>query len=120
MPSTETPRILFLDDDPSRAEAFLGLHPGTVWVETAAECVEQLANNWREIYLDHDLGGEMWVDPGREDCGMEVVRIIAEIRPKHLRKTRFIIHSHNYWAALDMVKTLKSAGYRAVYEPFEE
>ena len=120
MPSDQPQRILFLDDDPSRADTFLALHPGAVWVETTPECVEQLANNWNEIYLDHDLGGEMWVDPGREDCGMEVVRIIAELRPKHLKNTRFIIHSHNYWAALDMVKILKSSGYRAVYEPFEE
>lgn len=89
-------------------------------METAQECIEQLTNKWDEVYLDHDLGGGMWVDPGREDCGTEVVRIIEDLRPKHLRKTRFIVHSHNYWAALNMVKMLKSAGYRAVYEPFEE
>jgi len=95
-------------------------HSSAVWVETVQETLEKLGQSWDEVYLDHDLGGCVWVDPACEDCGMEVVRVINELRPAHLRDTRFIVHSHNYWPALEMVKTLKAAGYKASYVPFEE
>ena len=50
--------ILFLDDDPERAEIFLADNPEAVWVQTAEECIARLAEAWDEVHLDHDLGGE--------------------------------------------------------------
>jgi len=111
-------RLLFLDDDPQRAIIFLNRHPDAVWVLTAKECISQLAKEWDQVHLDHDLGGEIYVDPLREDCGMEVVRWLCASEQNQLRETWFIIHSHNFEAALDMVKHLRESGYRAVYRPF--
>jgi hypothetical protein len=111
-------RLLFLDDDPVRAEIFLAENPEAVWVQTARECLERLAEPWDEVYLDHDLGGEVFVDLNREDCGMEVVRwLCLEPRP-HLRQTQFVVHSHNINAACAMVIHLDVAGYRVDGRPF--
>lgn len=114
------PRVLFLDDDPKRAEVFLERYPHAVWVETAAECIARLAEPWDEVHLDHDLGGEVYVDMERDDCGMEVVRwLCAEPRP-HLARVRFQIHSHNQAAAFVMGWELTSCGYAAEILPFGE
>ena len=37
-------RILFLDDDPCRAEAFASMHPQMVWVKTVEDCLGKLEN----------------------------------------------------------------------------
>jgi hypothetical protein len=63
------------------------------------------------LCLDHDLGGEVYVDPSRPDCGMEVVRWMAENRPE---VGRVIIHSLNTSASLEMERQLRAAGYADV------
>ena len=111
-------RRLFLDDDPARAEVFLAEYPDAVWVQTAAECVARLAEGWDEVHLDHDLGGEVYVESDREDCGMEVVRWLAREPRDHLRRARFTIHSHNMVAALQMAIEIGSMGFRVEAHPF--
>lgn len=112
------PRRLFLDDDPWRATFFLINHPEAVWVQTAAECIEKLGETWDEVHLDHDLGGEHFVEISREDCGMEVVRWLC-LRPRpHLRRTRFTIHSHNPDAALMMGWQMTANGFSVEMRPF--
>jgi hypothetical protein len=113
-----TARILFLDDDPMRAIAFHGLHPRAVWVQTAAACIARLEEEWDEVHLDHDLGGEHFVDYQRDDCGMEVVRWICGAPRPHLRATRFTVHSHNPTGAIMMVATMQSNGYLVEHRPF--
>ena len=104
-------RILLLDDDPTRALKFQSNHPGATWVETADACIEALHQSWDEVHLDHDLGGEHYVDHDRDDCGMAVVRwLCVELRP-HLKSTLFIIHTHNQGAAVAMTFQLQSTGY---------
>ena len=112
-------RILFLDDDPRRAECFLGWYPHAVWVETAPQCIASLAEDWDEVHLDHDLGGEIFVDSNREDCGMEVVRwLCREVRPSLKTESRIVVHTHNMNAAGHMVNQLRAAGYTVEYIPF--
>ncbi|MFO0908745.1 MAG: cyclic-phosphate processing receiver domain-containing protein [Isosphaeraceae bacterium] len=111
-------RRLFLDDDPKRAEIFLADYPDGVWVQTAADCIARLAERWDEVHLDHDLGGEMFVDHARDDCGMEVVRWLCLARRVHLRYTQFYIHSHNPHAATTMGLQLMNAGYTVELRPF--
>lgn len=111
-------RILFLDDDPGRAQLFLVRHPDAVWVQTAADCIDLLSQLWDQVHLDHDLCGERFVDSSRSDCGMEVVRWLCGAFQEPLRDTQFIIHSHNTEAAQMMVWSLYEAGYHAAYRPF--
>jgi hypothetical protein len=111
-------RILFLDDNPIRAAAFLAARPEAVWVQTAEECVAHLAEPWDEVHLDHDLGGEVFVDHERDDCGMAVIRWICQQPRPHLRSTRFVIHSHNVNAACMMAMHLEVTGYDVQTCPF--
>ncbi len=118
MDSETSKAILFLDDQRTRAEEFLKHYPKAVWVMSAADCIKALEKEWDEIWLDHDLGGEIFVDSGKEDCGMEVVRKIIEKKPQHLLKARFVIHSFNLTAAYKMAELLKQSGYHAERIPF--
>ncbi len=111
-------RLLFLDDDPVRAEAFLIENPQAVWVQTVAECLGQLVDRWDEVHLDHDLGGKTFVDINESDCGMEVIRWLCREPRDHLRDARFFIHTHNSLAGLLMVLQMRSSGYRAEFRPF--
>jgi hypothetical protein len=111
-------RVLFLDDDPIRASIFLEDYPEAVWVQTAEECIARLAECWDEIHLDHDLGGEVFVDMERDDCGMAVVRwLCLEPRP-HLKRARFFVHSHNASASWMMVMQMLTSGFLAEGRPF--
>ena len=111
-------RRLFLDDDPQRAALFLEHYPDAVWVTTVVECIEQLQTAWDEIYLDHDLGGEQYVDVARDDCGMAVVRWLSSEPRPHLKSARFFVHSHNGVAAYVMVLQMKALGLTALASPF--
>ncbi len=111
-------RILFLDDDPGRARLFLKRHPVAVWVQTAEECIMHLQEDWDEVHLDHDLGGEIFVDPNRDDCGMEVVRWLCTDSGRPRAGTWFFVHSHNSEAAGLMVRMLRQHAYQAIYRPF--
>ncbi len=117
-PPGSSNRVLFLDDDSDRARAFLARHPEAVWVQTAAECIARLADSWDQVHLDHDLGGEIFVDSSRNDCGMEVVRWLCSQVQEPLPNTWFFVHSHNAEAADLMVRNLLQHGYQAVYRPF--
>src|SRR5271166_6168800 len=94
-PPGSNSRVLFLDDDPDRARSFLGRNPQAVWVQTATECIARLAESWDQVHLDHDLGGEIFVDSSREDCGMEVVRWLCSQPIDPMPNTWFFVHSHN-------------------------
>jgi hypothetical protein len=114
----QTRRLLFLDDDPRRAESFLAEHPHAVWVENVADCLTRLKDGWDEIHLDHDLGGHQMVAIDGADCGMEVIRWLCKEPRDHLRSSEFFVHSHNLVAGLLMVMQMQSAGFKAEYRPF--
>lgn len=117
--SSEQPRrILFLDDDHRRADVFLKRCPEAVWVLTAGDCIVRLVETWDEVHLDHDLGGEKFVDVNRDDCGMAVVRWLCAEDRRNLRNARFFIHSYNFGAASLMVECLLQNGYTAEFRPF--
>jgi hypothetical protein len=111
-------RVLFLDDDPARAESFLSENPEAVWVQTVEECLGRLVEAWDEVHLDHDLGGQVFVDTNKTDCGMEVIRWLCKERRDHLSSTSFFVHTHNSLAGILMVLQMQSSGYRAEFRPF--
>jgi hypothetical protein len=116
--SRQSPRVLFLDDDPDRAVVFLAAYPDAFWVQTAEECLARLSEPWDEVHLDHDLGGEAFVDHERDDCGMAVVRWLCDRPRPHLKDTRFVVHTHNPDAACLMALQLQLAGYGVEVCPF--
>jgi CheY-like chemotaxis protein len=113
-------KILFLDDSEERIYAFVqkAAFGDTVYIaRTAAECIEKLQEREYDIIsLDHDLGGEVFVNSNRADCGMEVVRWMDKNLPS--RGAKVIIHSWNIPAANAMSHWLIDAGYSVRCEPF--
>ena len=110
---------LFLDDDKERIKKIKASVPYTITVVTTAEdCIKKLQEEeWDLIFLDHDLGGETYVDSNRKDCGMEVVRWIAANEPI-IRN--IIVHTHYGEAGETMVQILKKHKYKANYIPFNQ
>jgi NAD+-processing family protein with receiver domain len=107
-----------MDDDEARGAIFLEQYPQALWVQTAEECISQLERRWDEVHLDHDLGGEHFVDIDREDCGMEVIRWLCLQPRPHLRFTRFFVHTHNPNARYVMLMHLQASGYQVEACPF--
>jgi len=108
--------ILFLDDDHHRIKQFRSKVPFVTITETSQDCIEQLnARDWDMVFLDHDLGGEVYADSQRTDTGMEVVRHIVKHAP---RIGELYIHSGNEPARKEMTAKLVDAGYTATPMPF--
>jgi hypothetical protein len=103
--------VLFLDDDPIRCARVVTVQPAATVVTTAPEAIAALQRQaWDVVSLDHDLGGEYYVDSARDDTGMGVVRWITAHKPA---VGRFLVHSWNDVGGDAMVAALHGAGYRA-------
>jgi hypothetical protein len=119
--------ILFLDDDSNRAAIAYKRWPeekrnNTMWVTTAEDAISVLddyCKELKEVYLDHDLGGERYVNTKREDCGMEVVRWL-ESQPDigRFSHIRFTVHTWNIPAGHEMTGRLNKLGLKVTYTPF--
>jgi CheY-like chemotaxis protein len=108
-------RIVFLDDNRERQEQMTDMLPHIMLVDNAIEAIETIKTLpvIDVLFLDHDLGGEVYVDSGREDTGAEVARWIAENKPNI---KSIIIHTYNSVGAENMLYILKD--YAVDYLPF--
>lgn len=108
--------ILFLDDDPYRQAFFRSKVPYATIVDNANDCIEQLKKQrWDEVFLDHDLGGEIYQDPNEKNSGSEVVRFIVDNGPII---GKIVVHSMNQPARNKMARDLIDAGYSTRAIPF--
>jgi CheY-like chemotaxis protein len=102
-------KILILDDDQTRHDGFkknlIGFDLEHTY--TSKECIEKLKNNtYNMVLLDHDLGGQVFVDSG-ENTGWEVSEWLSknpDKKPKHI-----IVHSWNPVGANNMKNVLITA-----------
>lgn len=89
-------KILVLDDMDTRHEIFKKIVTESdelTLVKTAAETIEQLKNQtWDMVFLDHDLGGQTFVESG-EETGYQVAEWLSQ-NPDYKPKMIFI-HSMN-------------------------
>jgi len=112
-------RTIFLDDDHDRIREFQKICPEIQHIETTAEGLLTILRTRTEpidtLFLDHDLGGKVFVDSKRPDCGMEIVRYLVA----HQMDIRLIVvHTHNFRAAKRMSFDLMEAGYRVHRQEF--
>ena len=106
-------RILFLDDESNRMEAFRSKYPQSWIVARSQEAIASIkSEEWDLVCLDHDLANG--------DNGMRVVEWIERASPPVIRVSTFIVHSRNAPYGMLMVKRLTAAGYFAQYVPFDE
>jgi hypothetical protein len=60
------------------------------------------------ILLDHDLGGQVYVNSDEENTGFQFCRFLTEpARFESLNDTEFVVHSWNPAGALNMLHLLK-------------
>lgn len=111
-------KVLFLDDNINRHQLKINQKEDDeylVRVWSAQECIDHLSEEiWDLVCLDHDLEGT-YQNPLDKNTGSEVVRWIVENNPEI---GEIVVHSWNHREAPKMVKSLKSAGYSASWEPF--
>lgn len=115
---------LVLEDSHERAALMYQRLPNSdsfIWTETAADAIGVLTDYKERLFyvtLDHDLGGEHWVDSRKENTGMEVVRFLEKQDPAEYGDCLLCVHSWNNVAAPRMYERLKAAGYNVIYKPF--
>jgi len=101
-------KILILEDDHNRIATFrdkLGERHELTIVETAEDAISKLKSDiFDVIFLDHDLGGEVYVSTEDKNTGSEVARWMSQAK---LNQPYVIIHSLNTPAAASMAVTLK-------------
>ncbi len=119
--------ILFLDDNPNRAAIAYqrwskDRSSNTIWCTEAHQAISTLKDyEIKEAHLDHDLEGRSFVNSSHDNTGMEVIRWLEKY--DNLNKfsgTLFIIHSHNFPAAIQMVKRLQTLKLKVKCIPFGE
>jgi len=109
-------KIFILDDSKERQQVLQPIlrelldGPTFFIAYSRNEAIEILENenDFDFIFLDHDLGGRVYVDSQEEDTGFWVAKYIADndIRSKHI-----IIHTLNTHGAKNMLTILPQATY---------
>lgn len=119
-------RILILDDDMKRQEAFWLYYrnlygdkiTGYRRAHTADEAIAYLLSNdpFDVVQLDHDLGGQQMIEIG-PGTGEEVARAFAEAWGAK-QHGRVIVHSYNGKGALNMLAHFVLKGISCEYRAF--
>ena len=107
--------ILIVEDDPNRIEWFKNsFHDDILFItKDTKKAIEWLKEESFElIFLDHDLGDEVYVDSG-EGTGHEVAEYIADNK---LTSDLIVIHTCNPIGAVNMSRTLSD--YKLMIIPF--
>jgi len=115
--------ILFLDDSKERQDklwevlrvgGFDLYHLRRCF--TAQEAISWLdSGQWGYVFLDHDLGNEIYADSHGENTGAEVTRWILKNKTSI---KNVIVHSFNPSGAEVMLSNLIQAGFTPIYAPF--
>jgi CheY-like chemotaxis protein len=73
-----------------------------------------LSERFDLIFLDHDLGGKVFVDSSQPDTGYQIAKFISDNK---IKCQQIIVHSMNPTGAQNMLSVLKPR-YNAVLMPF--
>ena len=105
-------KVLFLDDDINRwrqIKEIFAKYDGlqSTWVQTASQAILALQHNtYSAVMLDHDLGGQIYVQSGK-GTGYEVAEWIRDNMKEPLPK--IYIHTHNPVGGQNMRNVLPTA-----------
>jgi CheY-like chemotaxis protein len=113
-------KILILEDDPQRVYVFYGMlaEHDLVVVNSANEAIT-LINDYKfnRIFLDHDLGGKVYVDSDEENTGYQVAKILPN---SNNDSTTVVVHSWNKKGVTNMLSALKDHSGKVIVCPFED
>ena len=115
-------KILFLDDDNVRHVQFKSVIQKDKheidYVYTSTACISKLKNNnYDIIFLDHDLGGQIYVEETK-GSGYEVALYIENKLDKKSLPKNVIIHSFNPAGAERMFVSIKKVISNTIMIPF--
>lgn len=105
--------IVILEDDPNRISSFkkkIGDASNLMIFTDVDPCVRYVKNNKDiidMIFLDHDLGGEIYVDSNDHNTGYTMAKKIKEIYGDNYPQT--IVHSMNPSGVKNILEVLKKA-----------
>lgn len=109
-------KIFILEDNKERINWFIeefGTHHDlTIEKNTEGAKKSLLSDSFDVAMLDHDLGGEVYVDSEHEDCGMRVAEFIVE---NQIPLNAVIVHSWNPVGARNMYDYFIRAGYSKTF-----
>ena len=113
-------KIFILEDDPTRIIWFKrNLTTKDLHItQDVTEAIKWLKETtFDAVFLDHDLGGQVYVDSAEWNTGAIVAQIIHETPNNDLE---VIIHSWNPSGAKIMRDSMRSNGVRCHYFPFQD
>lgn len=120
-------KVLVLDDDKTRLSQFRDrfiergyTYDTTTSMEDCWKFIE--SKKYDMIFLDHDLGDEVFVDSKKENTGSEIARRWGSKEHKN-KETKVIVHSFNPAGAKNMLDLIEDSIYIPgiwVFECFEK
>lgn len=111
-------RIFILEDSKERIDWFKeNLLTNNIDITEDVDVARELLNSFDYdiIFLDHDLGGRVYVDSKEYNTGATVSKFIHETRNKNVN---VIIHSWNENGSKIMSGYLTASKVRSFYAPF--
>jgi hypothetical protein len=108
--------VIFLDDDENRQRLMKSMLPCIIQTRTADETIAAIEAESRVdyLFLDHDLGGEIFVDSEEHNTGMTVAKWLVDNKRNI---GTIIIHTYNHPAGQNMFFRLNNF-YLTITEPF--
>lgn len=103
-------KILILDDDFIRHEHFSKKFSESILkhVYNSEMCIEALKNeDWDVVFLDHDLGGKIYVNSNEENTGYQVAKWLSNHKDRIPNK--IFIHSYNSVGSKNMKSLLPNS-----------
>lgn len=101
--------IFILEDDDNRIKIFkekLKEHKLDIFKDVNDDSIKAIQDNlYGVIFLDHDLGGKVYVDSQEENTGFQMCRYLNKGRNND---SQIIIHSHNPVGAINIFNALRS------------
>jgi hypothetical protein len=119
--------ILILEDNPIRIDIFKNLFKSqtlfiTDKVDIAIKACEDIV--FDIMFLDHDLGGKIWVDSSEENTGYNFLRLLVNFNNQNMtpiqKNALCYVHSMNPIGANNMVNLLHDYGRDAIWCPFNQ
>ncbi len=112
-------KILILEDNPIRIGKFEALFKNQdlrIVQDVESAIVSCLENEYRVMWLDHDLEGKIWEDSDKDNTGYQFIKWLVD--NKKAKETLIYIHSMNPIGANRMLNYLKDNGYDGIWIPF--
>jgi hypothetical protein len=108
--------VLILEDNQERIKKFRSAFPFAVIVEDVDSAKKAFLNDrFNLVFLDHDLGGEIYVDSNKYNTGMTIVKWIVENK---IVIDTIVIHTCNKTAGNEMFRKLEDANYYTIRIPY--